>query len=164
MKPDISRVGFDYIPIYFTVATRFWLGRYGNGLCVHIPFICVPTFSTLVLRYDYLLTFLPLRTTVLYSIQHRYCSLNGDIAMRREISVSSNCSWYVMDENGTQVMSELGVSICSSYNNGTDCESITSDYNLRWAKAIPGLSSGVFKGQEWLHVSVICTSFQVPIA
>ena len=66
--------------------------------------------------------------------------------MKRDVSVSSNCSWYIYDENNTRVLSELGASLCDSYSNGTDCESIESEFSLRWSKAIPGLSSNAFKG------------------
>ncbi|XP_072169612.1 solute carrier family 12 member 4-like [Diadema setosum] len=79
----------------------------------------------------------------------RYCSLNGDIAIKRDISDISNCSWYIYDENNTKVISDLGASLCNSYANGTDCESVVDSYVLKWELAIPGLSSGVFKKNAW---------------
>eukprot|EP00057_Strongylocentrotus_purpuratus_P012775 XP_011667249.1 PREDICTED: solute carrier family 12 member 4 isoform X2 [Strongylocentrotus purpuratus] len=78
-----------------------------------------------------------------------YCSLNGNIALQRDISTESDCSWYILDENDTRILSPLGASLCTSYANGSECQSIESDYDLRWEKAIPGLTSDAFRVNFW---------------
>ncbi|XP_041455426.1 solute carrier family 12 member 4-like isoform X3 [Lytechinus variegatus] len=79
----------------------------------------------------------------------KYCALNSNIAMQRDISMESNCSWYSEDENNTRILTPLGESLCASYANGTDCASVESELVLKWEKAIPGITSDVFRVNAW---------------
>nr|XP_054748725.1 solute carrier family 12 member 4-like isoform X2 [Lytechinus pictus] len=78
-----------------------------------------------------------------------YCALNSNIAMQRDISMESNCSWYSQDENDTRILTPLGESLCASYANGTDCASVESELVLKWEKAIPGITSDAFRVNAW---------------